>query len=81
MVSTSTLVQLADSYKLASNISRDTTVSNRVFSDTKKLGALRSGSDITLGRFNDAVAWFRTNWPEGSEFPEHLLVQKGDANV
>ncbi|ASY56463.1 hypothetical protein SS05631_c15270 [Sinorhizobium sp. CCBAU 05631] len=45
------------------------TVSNRVFSDSKKLGAMRAGGDITVGRFNAAMRWFSVNWPEEAEWP------------
>lgn len=66
------LLQLADAYKIAAQIENDSTVSHRVFGDTKKLSALRGGADITVGRFNAAVVWFRENWPEGKERPAEI---------
>lgn len=69
MMNISDLLATADAYKRAAGIERDTTVSSRVFGDSKKLGSLRDGSDITVGRFNDAMAWFRDHWPAGAAVP------------
>ena len=66
------LLALADAYKVAAQIEQDSTVSHRVFGDTKKLAALRAGADITTRRFNAAFVWFSTNWPEGAERPNFL---------
>ncbi|MBL3571805.1 hypothetical protein BV509_20575 [Rhodovulum sulfidophilum] len=60
------LLRLADAYKQAASIAEDTTVSYRVFGDTKKLAALRAGGDITTRRYRAAIAWFEDNWPNGS---------------
>lgn len=65
MIDTSTLIDRADAYKQLCSIAEDSTVSYRVFGDTKKLTALRNGSDITVRRFNTAMRWFDQNWPEG----------------
>ena len=62
------LLSVADAYKAALGI-EDTTVSARVFNDSKKLASLRSGSDITVGRFNAAMRWFSTNWPDDARWP------------
>lgn len=66
------LLEVADAYKLAAGISADTTVSSRVFGDSKKITALRAGGDITVGRFNSAIQWFRGNWPSGAAMPDVL---------
>lgn len=63
MIDIQTLIHRADAYKVASGIARDTTVSSRVFGDSKKLAAIRNGADITVTRFNDAMKWFDLNWP------------------
>ena len=68
-----TLINIADLYKAAEGIEADSTVSHRVFGDTKKLSALRAGADITVGRFNAAMAWFASNWPAGADRPAVLL--------
>lgn len=65
------LLSVADAYKRALKL-EDVTVSARVFSDSKKLGALRRGSDITVGRFNAALHWFSENWPEKARWPSHV---------
>lgn len=73
MMSIANLLMIADAYKSAAGIQNDTTVSNRVFGDSKKLGALRRGSaDITVSRFNAALAWFAAHWPDGSVRPSEL---------
>ena len=74
MVEKEHLLGIADAYKIASGTALDVTVSNRVFGDGKKLAALRGEADITLGRFNMAMRWFATNWPEGSARPAVLAV-------
>ncbi|OOY32264.1 hypothetical protein BMI88_11025 [Thioclava sp. F36-6] len=70
------LIQLADDYKRCAGVVEDTTVSYRVFRDSKKLTAIRSGADITLRRFNAAVIWFQENWPQGCEMPAFETSQK-----
>ena len=71
MIQIETLISRADAYKALVGIVDDTTVSYRVFGDTKKLTALRGGADITVRRFNQAMEWFEKNWPsitsDGSE--------------
>lgn len=57
------LIARADGYKAATGIVDDSTVSYRVFGDTKKLGAMRRGADITTRRFKAAMQWFDQNWP------------------
>ncbi len=64
-----TLLARADSYKEAAGIHHDSTVSHRVFGDSKKLSALRDGADITLRRFNEAMRWFDQNWPAQNDPP------------
>lgn len=64
-----TLLARADAYKRAAGVNQDSTVSHRVFGDSKKLTALRAGADITVRRFNDAMLWFDENWPEDGLSP------------
>ena len=82
MIKISDLIHVADAYKSAAGIDRDSTVAHRVFGDSKKLTALRGGAQLTVSRFNDALLWFASNWPEGSEVPEilaDLVERKGAA--
>ena len=67
------LLLIADEYKRATGL-EDVTVSHRVFGDSKKLSALRGESDITVGRFNTAVAWFAANWPDGAIWPDGVPI-------
>jgi hypothetical protein len=62
------LVLLADLYASANGLA-EATVSSRVFDDSKRLAAIRSGKGITLRRFNDALRWFSNNWPESVDWP------------
>ncbi len=63
------LLTVIDAFTAATSV-KEVTLSHRVFGDSKKIAALRSGSDITLGRFNGALDWFAANWPEGADWPE-----------
>ncbi|TRD03819.1 hypothetical protein FJV76_14385 [Mesorhizobium sp. WSM4303] len=65
------LLSLADRFIGATSI-KEVTLSHRVFGDSKKLAAIRSGADITLGRFNGALEWFSTNWPDEAEWPKGI---------
>lgn len=65
------LLYLADIYRRTLGL-EDKTVSSRVFNDSKKLTALRVGSDLTVSRFHDAIHWFDDNWPEGVDWPEQV---------
>lgn len=68
MIQITHLLSLADAFQVADPVP-DTTLSFRIFRDSKKLGALRAGSDITTGRFNDAIVWFSENWPADAAWP------------
>jgi hypothetical protein len=65
------LLDVADAYKRALRL-EDVTVSHRLFGDSKKLGALRQGADITLGRFNASLQWLSAHWPDEAEWPRHV---------
>lgn len=71
MIDIGHLLALADAYKSATGL-EDVTVSHRLFGDSKKLAALRTGSDITVGRFNGAMDWFSANWPANATWPEGI---------
>lgn len=72
MITKLTLVASADLFRAASGGMRETTLSHRIFGDSKKLTALRGSADITVGRFNAAMCWMAENWPEGHEVPASL---------
>jgi hypothetical protein len=69
------LLLLAEAYGITLGV-EEKTVSSRVFSDSKKLAALRGGSDITVSRFNATIQWFSDNWPDGAAWP--VGVQRPD---
>ena len=68
MTSINDLLRVARAYGDAERIA-SSTVSWRVFGDTKKLAALEAGSDIQLGRWGRAMQWFSDNWPAGGDWP------------
>lgn len=65
------LILLGEQYARLLGV-EEKTVSNRVFSDSKKLGAMKAGGDITVGRFNAAMRWFSENWPAGADWPAEV---------
>jgi hypothetical protein len=73
MIEISDLILLSDRWRAVAGLERESTLSHRIFGDTKILGRLRAGGEITVGRFNMALAWFDQHWPEGAEVPPLLL--------
>jgi hypothetical protein len=72
MIEIAHLLAVIDAYRNATGV-EDTTVSYRVFDDSKKIAALRSGSDLTTSRFNAALAWFASHWPDGAQWPVDVV--------
>ena len=72
MIEIAHLLCLANAYQRATAL-EDVTLSHRVFGDSKKLAALRSGADITVTRFNNAIMWFSANWPDALEWPQQVF--------
>jgi hypothetical protein len=71
MLSIQTLIRLADEYERAAQVPAST-LSWRVFGDTKKLTAIRAGKDIQVGRYEKALRWFSENWPADAVWPEDI---------
>lgn len=69
------LLTLANEYQRITSV-EDKTLSFRMFGDSKKLTALRAESDITTARFNAAIRWFATNWPDGAVWPQTVARPK-----
>ena len=65
------LLSLARHYAGARGLSLSR-VSTLVFSDGKVLARLSSGGDITTGRFEGAMHWFGSNWPDGCDWPSDI---------
>ncbi|MFN3575519.1 MAG: hypothetical protein ACK4TJ_00820 [Tabrizicola sp.] len=74
MLTTQDLIAVADRFRLLTGIEEETTLSHRLFGDTKKLRQLRQGAGITLERFNAAMQWLATRWPDGHDFPDALAA-------
>lgn len=72
MTEISHLLSVADAFKKATGL-EDVTLSHRLFSDSKKLAALRNGADITVGRFNASMVWLSANWPDDAVWPEGVV--------
>jgi hypothetical protein len=62
------LLAVAKGYAVGAKVDLST-VSWRVFGDTKKLAAMEAGADIQVRRLEKAMRWFSENWPEGAEWP------------
>jgi hypothetical protein len=65
------LILVAEVYGQAAGLER-TTVSWRLFGDSKKLDALINGSDIQTRRFEAALRWLSDNWPQSVEWPDQV---------
>jgi hypothetical protein len=50
----------------------EATLSGKVFSDGKRIAALRSGSDIGVRRLSRAIEWLSDNWPPNASWPEDV---------
>jgi hypothetical protein len=70
----SNIIALADEYGRVEGI-ESSTVSWRVFGDTKKLDALRNGADLQTRRYAKALDWFAANWPVGAIWPTDIPRQ------
>ncbi|MEE7478452.1 hypothetical protein [Methylobacterium hispanicum] len=46
---------------------KTTALSWRLFGDSKKLGALESGADIQVTRYEKALQWLSDNWPADAD--------------
>ncbi|WP_107992023.1 hypothetical protein [Breoghania corrubedonensis] len=67
------LLAIGDSYA-AETGSRRSRVSWIVFGDSKILDRIDRGGDLTTRRYERALDWFDTNWPEKSAKPAILLA-------
>jgi hypothetical protein len=77
MLTKDDLLHISDRFRSLTGV-EDVTLSYRIFGDTKKLRALRGDAGITLDRFNAAMTWFATNWPEDVELPARLAPFRPD---
>ena len=62
------LIRVAAAYGASQNLERST-VSWRLFGDSKKLDGLVGGADIQVRRYEAAMAWLSDNWPPACDWP------------
>lgn len=48
---------------------KETTLSFRIFNDSKTISLLRNGADITTGRMQSAIEWMSDRWPSDARWP------------
>ncbi len=65
------VLTLADAFERHESIG-DSTLSWRLFGDSKKLAAIRKGADLQSRRLEKALAWFAANWPAGRAWPRRI---------
>lgn len=63
MITEAELLRIVDAVAASTGLS-DTTLSSRIFDDSKRIAAIRGGSTITVRRMSDAVEYLCKNWPE-----------------
>lgn len=63
------IIALSDAWLAATGL-RETTLSNRLFGESKKLALLRAGFDLTTSRYRMALQWFADNWPDDADWPD-----------
>lgn len=71
------ILTLARAYASAEGVELST-VSWRVFGDTKKLRALEEGGDLHTRRAAAAMDWFQDNWPDDASWPVGV-AKRGEA--
>lgn len=65
------LLETIDAF-LAASDTAEKTLSFRMFGDSKTIGLLRSGSDITTARLENALNWLSENWPSDAAWPRDV---------
>jgi hypothetical protein len=73
MITKETLLDMADLFRGACGIERETTLSSRIFDDSKRLTNLRGDGDITISSFTKAMTYMAANWPQGQSMPDLLV--------
>lgn len=69
---TDQLMLVATTYCKAKDLSLSR-VSTLIFNDGKRLDAIRAGGDLYTARFEQALAWFSEQWPEGVAWPKAVV--------
>lgn len=71
MSAIASLLKVVCVYRVAAGLSRST-VSWRMFGDTKKLASLEAGKDIQVTRLERAFRWLSDNWPAEAVWPAEI---------
>lgn len=69
MISEADLLAVIDAYAKSMGLS-DSVASFRLFGDSKRVGAMRSGATITVRRLNDTLIFLSSNWPRKAKWPK-----------
>lgn len=75
MIHLDAFFSLVEAFCIASGHA-EATLSGKVFSDGKRIAALRSGSDIGVRRLSRAIEWLSDNWPPNASWPEDVYRPK-----
>jgi hypothetical protein len=67
------LLDVLEKYRIACGNISDKTLSSRVFEDSKKVGQLKSGTDLTTARLVKIAIHLRDRWPKGQARPKKAL--------
>ena len=62
------LLAVIDAYIEATGVP-DTTISFRVFHDSKKIRVMRAGASITSARLVSSIQWLSDHWPSDAVWP------------
>jgi hypothetical protein len=62
------LRQCADAYGAATNRALST-ISQDVLGDWRFFAKVAEGATFTVGKYDDAMAWFSEHWPEDVKWP------------
>ncbi|RYC10051.1 hypothetical protein [Ciceribacter ferrooxidans] len=64
----SNLLQLASAYGAATSLS-DSTIGRLCAADGRFFSRIRDGATFTVKKYDEVIAWFSRQWPEGAEWP------------
>ncbi|MCA0202972.1 MAG: hypothetical protein LCH92_01410 [Proteobacteria bacterium] len=79
MLTLSDLLTISDRFRELHGIERETTLSHRMFGDSKKLTQLRGNADLTVSRFRDSLDYLVAHWPPGERLHpllDHYVTSK-----
>ncbi len=67
------MIQIADLFLLFDEYCRvagipQSTLSSRLYGESKKIALMRAGGGITVERYNHTLKYLDDNWPEGAEW-------------